>query len=134
MAQPTLSITNTSISNTFLLPRHPAQEQPEFEEVTQDSFASIFTAATQQTGTGNQGPTTQGGSGDSNILLAHLMAQMFDCMDQREAARQRASQEAERRRDLAQSQREQAFLRGLQTMQSSAGSGTASKGPQRPSQ
>jgi hypothetical protein len=105
----------------FPSPTQP-QDDVEAEEVTQDSFASIFTAATQQTGTGNQGGSTQGGSTDSTLLFAQVMAQMFDRLDKRDAERARAQREQETRCDLAQAQREQAFLRGFQTMQSSTGS------------
>jgi hypothetical protein len=122
-----------SIDTTHFPSPTPAQDDADAEEVTQDSFASIFTAATQQTGTGNQGGSAQGGSVDSTLLFAQVMAQMFDRLDKRDADRARVQREQETRRDLAQAQREQAFLCGFQTMHSSTGStASAIKAPSFP--
>jgi hypothetical protein len=124
---------NQNIDTTHFPPPASDADTHDAEEVTQDSFASIFTAATQQTGTGNQGGSTQGGSSDSTLLFAQVMAQMFDRLDKRDAERARAQREQETRRDLAQAQREQTFLRGFQAMQSSAGStASALKAPSFP--
>jgi hypothetical protein len=97
------------------------------KEVTQDSFASIFTSATQQTGTRNQ---ESRGSTDSTLLFAQVVAQMFefDRHDKRDAERARAQPVPSENKTLVETlpkhsaQRKQAFLRGFQMVQSSTSS------------